>query len=102
MSYGNFYGISMIHRDTNYNYISKVKQHRISNNDVDEMGTFVDRRTVVSNLQGRIPYVTIIPNGYQEWRKGADVHLIEASGYYYIRTDANRVASDNLGSLPEF
>lgn len=31
-----------------------------------------------------------------------EVHLVNVDGYEFFRTDANSVASDNLGNLPEF
>lgn len=31
-----------------------------------------------------------------------EVHLVNVDGYEFFRTDANSIASDNLGNLPEF
>lgn len=36
------------------------------------------------------------------WYQGADIHVVEVNGHYYLRTDANRRAEDNLGNLPEY
>lgn len=34
--------------------------------------------------------------------RGAKVEVVAVNGTEYLRTDANRIASDNLGSLPDF
>jgi|SRR6185437_5073715 len=35
-----------------------------------------------------------------KWFRGADVQIVVRDGTRYIRTDADRIKADNLGSLP--
>ena len=40
--------------------------------------------------------------GSGSWTEGEDVLVVTIDGVKYIRTDANKVKEDNLGSLPDF
>ncbi|MGH9046281.1 MAG: DUF3892 domain-containing protein [Acidimicrobiales bacterium] len=36
------------------------------------------------------------------WQRGAEVQIVTIGGTRYISTEADRIAADNLGNLPEF
>jgi len=41
-------------------------------------------------------------DGENIWIKKAEIHIIKVGGGNFIRTDRNKIKSDNLGELPEF
>lgn len=61
------------------------------------------RTTVVSDIdisEKSVMTATKGSDGY--YKKGADVHVVKIDGTKYIRTDANSIKRDNLGSLPQY
>jgi len=52
------------------------------------------------NILGKVIYTAYEHgNGYID---GSKVRAIHHNGTYYLRTDANNIAADNLGNLPEY
>jgi hypothetical protein len=59
------------------------------------------RAQVIRELGNKKTFVTATTTDGKTWTKGADVRPCVIDGETYIRTDANKVAKDNLGSLPD-
>ena len=59
------------------------------------------RNEVVSSIERGTSFVTTYKTDQDTLRKGEDVHVVSINGRKYIRTDANRIAKDNLGNLPD-
>jgi hypothetical protein len=36
------------------------------------------------------------------WERGAEIHIVEVDGEKFIRTDRNKMKTENLGELPSF
>lgn len=65
----------------------------------------VEKRTlVVANLKARKTYVTAPPSKTEPGKvvKGAPVGVVPVNGIEYLRTDANKIARDNLDNLPTY
>jgi hypothetical protein len=55
--------------------------------------------SVVSAINNGSTFVTaVMQDG--KWFKGEDVRVVYSGGKYYLRTDNNGIAQDNLGDLP--
>jgi len=60
------------------------------------------RTKVVTEIQTGKTFITIMSDGSGKWRKGREVGTVTINGVNYIRTDRDKIASDNLENLPEF
>ena len=60
------------------------------------------RTTVIANLKNGITYLTVAINPDGSFRRGEDVRRIIVNDIEYIRTDANKTDSDDLGNLLTF
>ena len=65
-----------------------------------------DREDVIQSLNNNDKWYTCL---FKEGRDGknictkkAEIHIVEIDGGNFIRTDRNKIKSDNLGELPEF
>ena len=92
------YLISQVLYDQNH-IITKVKQHRDIGNKISG-GEIVDRDVIANNLGHGVKYMTIYSD-LGKIRIGKNVRYFRAYEYHYIRTDNNKVSSDNLGDLPQ-
>ena len=92
------YLISQVLYDQNH-IITKVKQHRDIGNKISG-GEIVDRNVIANNLGHGVKYMTIYSD-LGKIRIGKNVRYFRAYEYHYIRTDNNKVSSDNLGDLPQ-
>jgi len=92
------YLISQVSYDSNH-LITKVKQHRDNGNTISE-GEVVDRYIIADNLGHGNSYMTVYGD-LGKIRIGKNVRYFRAYEYHYIRTDNNKVSSDNLGDLPQ-
>ena len=95
------YCISAVRYDDEKTHIVRVRVH-VDNGDTIADAKEWTRQSVVSSLEDGKSFVTITKSSDGKWKKGEDVHIIEVKGKKYIRTDANKRESDNLGKLPEF
>lgn len=96
------YGISKVQYNADHDRIVKVLVH-VDNGDTIAPGREWSRQDVVTAIDQRAStFVTIIKASDGKWSKGADVHTVTVNAVKYIRTDANRIAADNLENLPEF
>jgi hypothetical protein len=94
------YLISEVHY-YNDEFISQLKVHEDLGDTVGQANVW-DREKVVYSINNGTSFCTILKNSEGKWNKGADVHVVFVNGKYYLRTDKNNTARDNLGNLPEF
>jgi len=91
------YLISQVSYDQNH-IITKVKQHRDIGNEMGD-GEIVDRDVIAGNLGHGVKYMTVYGD-LDKIRMGKNVRYFRAYEDHYIRTDGNKVMSDNLGDIP--
>ena len=91
------YLISQVLYDQNH-IITKVKQHRDIGNKISG-GEIVDRDAIANNLGHGVKYMTVYGD-LGKIRMGKNVRYFRAYEDHYIRTDDNKVMSDNLGDIP--
>jgi hypothetical protein len=61
------------------------------------------RNEVVNSIRMfGITYRTLYQDNRGNWNRGAIVQVVRVNGTFYLRTDSNEIAVDNLGELPEF
>jgi len=91
------YLISQVSYDQNH-IITKVKQHRDIGNEMGD-GEIVDRDVIAGNLGHGVKYMTVYGD-LDKIRMGKNVRYFRAYEDHYIRTDDNKVMSDNLDDIP--
>jgi len=91
------YLISQVSYDQNH-IITKVKQHRDIGNEMGD-GEIVDRDVIAGNLGHGVKYMTVYGD-LKKIRMGKNVRYFRAYEGHYIRTDGNKVMSDNLDDIP--
>jgi hypothetical protein len=91
------YLISQVSYDQNH-IITKVKQHRDTGNKMGD-GEIVDRDVLTGNLGHGVKYMTVYGD-LNKIRMGKYVRYFRAYEHHYIRTDGNKVMSDDLGDIP--
>jgi len=91
------YLISQVSYDQNH-IITKVKQHRDTGNKMGD-GEIVDRDVITGNLGHGAKYMTVYGD-LNKIRMGKNVRYFRAYEHHYIRTDGNKVTSDDLGDIP--
>lgn len=79
--------------------ILKVRQHKDNGSIIDD-GQIIDRDAIIENLKNGSKMVTIFSSN-STWKLGDKINLIKFDGSYFIRTDNNKVGTDNLRLLPE-
>ena len=92
------YLISEVTYDSNH-LILKIKQHTDNGKTISQ-GDIVDRDILVKNLGRGAKYMTLY-NSLEKVRIGKTVKYFRAYEHHYIRIDKNKVATDNLGDLPD-
>jgi hypothetical protein len=73
---------------------------RVDNGDTIGPEVKQDRETIAKNLE-KFTYITAYEGEENKWKKGDTVIKYKIDDTYFIRTDGNKVKSDNLGKLPE-
>ena len=91
------YLISEVSYDSNH-LISKIKRHRDDGDSISD-GEIIDRTTLADGLGHGTSYMTTY-SALNKFRIGERVVYFRAFEHHYIRTDKNKVNSDNLGNLP--
>jgi len=81
-----------------HHIITKVKQHRDIGNEMGD-GEIVDRDVIAGNLGHGVKYMTVYGD-LDKIRMGKNVRYFRAYEDHYIRTDDNKVMTDNLGDIP--
>lgn len=63
-----------------------------------------DRNAVVQSIDNDDKWYTCVlkekRGGRNIWTLKAEIHVVEADGEKFIRTDGNKMKADNLGELP--
>ncbi len=104
MDYTGFvgYGISAVRYDNrNPNFVSMVRQHKISFSNVDIVGELALRSDVINNIMVGDIYRIIATNDGHNWNLGSIVGIVRAAGENFIRADAQPSPGDYLGNLPQ-
>lgn len=66
-------------------------------------GLIMARRQIVAGLQRGMTFTTALPDLDQmSYTKGSPIGVVMVNGVDYVRIDANPIAADDLGGLPEF
>jgi hypothetical protein len=66
-------------------------------------GLIMARRQIVAGLQRGMTFTTALPDPEKmSYTKGQPVSIVTIGGSDYLRIDANPIAADDLGDLPEF
>ena len=91
------YLISEVSYDSNH-LISKIKRHRDDGDSIGD-GEIIDRTTLADGLGHGTSYMTTY-SALNKFRIGERVVYFRAFEHHYIRTDKNKVNTDNLGNLP--
>ena len=92
------FAVSAVKDDSDHKFIVKAKVHLEPSHFL--LGEWYRNQIVLSICKGN-RWTTILEEG-ADWRKGADIHVVEVGGRKYLRTDGNEVEEDNLGELPGF
>lgn len=90
------YVITCVNYTTDRNRIATVGVH--ADNPETER-TIWSRDRVVKELENDKTFVTAVKEK-SEWKKGAEVQRRKINGEWFIQTEANGIAKDNLGELP--
>jgi Protein of unknown function (DUF3892) len=93
--------ISGVRYNAEETHIDQVQSH-IDEGDSVGPTTRMPRTRVVELLEEKKTFSTITKGTDGKWNRGALVQIVRVNGTKFIRTDADRTASDNLGSLPRF
>ena len=62
--------------------------------------TLINKNELSSKIQKGVSFITIFKKNENEWVAGDMVRTYVKDGGVFIRTDDNKVTSDNLGALP--
>ena len=98
-NWGDF-AISAVKRGPGLGQISQVQVH-------EDMGKefgpamMVDKHVIASAIKRGTRYITIFKVSEADWEPGEYVRSYIKDGESHIRTDDNKVNSDNLGMLPD-
>lgn len=97
------YLISAVRYSESYSgkYISHLRVHTDSGTAISDGSTYT-KSDVISKINAGSSVITIYKNASGSWNKGEDVRVITVNYQDFLRTDANSIAADNLGNLPEF
>lgn len=93
--------ISAVQYNAQDTHIVKVMRH-VDNGDSVGAGNEVTRQVVVQGLDAGKSYATITKSSDGKWLKGASVEIVTIAAVQYIKTVADSIKADNLGSLPRF
>jgi hypothetical protein len=94
------FAISAIKRGPGLGQISQVQIHEDRGNEFGPP-VIVDKHEVSSDIKRGKKYITIFKTSEMDWQPGEYVRTYVKDGEAHIRTDDNKVDSDNLGTLPD-
>ena len=80
--------------------ISQVQVHRDQGKSLGQP-EIVDKMVIAHNIKKGKKYVTVFKINETNWEPGEYVRTYVKDGEAHIRTDDNKVDSDNLGTLPD-
>ncbi len=66
-------------------------------------GLIMARRQIIAGLQRGMTFTTAVPDPEQmSYAKGQLINIVAVAGVDYVRVDADPIAADELGDVPEF
>src|SRR3954470_24475242 len=90
------YLISAVRYNASGSHIDAVRVH-VDNGDSVGAGSGMSRQRVVTLLQSGSTFCTIFKSADNQWRRGADVRVVDIDGEMFIKTQPDRTKKDNLG-----
>ena len=94
------FAISAVKRGPGLGKISQVQIHEDKGREFGP-AIIVDKHEVASDIKRGKKYITIFRTTETDWEQGDYVRSYVKDGEAHIRTDDNKVDSDNLGMLPD-
>ena len=94
------FAISAVKRGPGLGLISQVQVHEDRGNEFGP-AFIVGKHEVASDIKRGKKYITIFRTTETDWEQGDHVRSYVKDGEAHIRTDDNKVNSDNLGMLPD-
>ena len=94
------FAISAVKRGPGLGQISKIQIHEDRGSDFGP-AVIVDKQRIASDVKRGKKYITIFRKSESDWEAGEYVRSYVKDGATHIRTDDNKVDSDNLGTLPD-
>ena len=98
-NWGDF-AISAVKRGPGLGQISQVQVHEDRGKEFGP-AMIVDKHAIASDIKRGKKYITIFKTSETDWEPGEYVRTYVKDGEAHIRTDDNKVDSDNLGTLPD-
>ena len=95
MSDGATFAISGVRYDVGRRLIQLVRVHVEPSHFL--LGEYPRDQVIASASRGD-RWITIVQDGV-DWRRGAEVRVVEVDGRRYLRTDRDEVEEDDLGEL---
>lgn len=94
------YCISAVRFNLAHTHIDAVRVHQHLG---DSLGTGVlwSRQQVITAIESRFTFTTVVAGSDGKWYRGADVNIVYVGSEKYLRTDRNQSRADNLDNLPE-
>lgn len=99
-----YYVSAVRYNNKDEDHIEAVKRHAVSDDNSFNESSYdtMSRSTVVSDINNKWKYLTIVKNERGGWSFGEDIRVVNIEGEDFIRTDQNNTKRDNLGNLPTF
>ena len=94
------FAISAVKRGPGLGQISQVQIHEDRGKEFGP-ADIVGKHEVASDIKRGKKYITIFRTTETDWEQGDYVRSYVKDGEAHIRTDDNKVDSDNLGTLPD-
>jgi|TARA_B110000014_G_scaffold114458_1_gene78593 hypothetical protein len=94
------FAISAVKRGPGLGLISQVQVHEDRGKEFGP-AVIVGKHEVASDIKRGKKYITIFRTTETDWEQGDYVRSYVKDGEAHIRTDDNKVDSDNLGTLPD-
>ena len=94
------FAISAVKRRPGLGLISQVQVHEDRGKEFGP-AVIVGKHEVASDIKRGKKYITIFRTTETDWEQGEYVRSYVKDGEAHIRTDDNKVDSDNLGTLPD-
>ena len=94
------FAISAVKRGPGLGLISQVQVHEDRGKEFGP-AVIVGKHEVASDIKRGKKYITIFRTTETDWEQGDYVRSYVKDGEAHIRTDDNKVNSDNLGMLPD-
>jgi len=91
--------ISAVRYSPDHKFITELLQHDDLDDSVSD-GIIVKREEVSDAIKKGKKYRTIY-NSSDNWKIGDEIRTYMLDGDFFLRADKNKVAHDNLGTLPE-